>query len=246
MLWFKWWLDTRFWFLLAVAMLAAQVLALYVSYPMDPQTSYPAGALGVLPAEMGRLRGDDFRGYVWVRWFSTTMLLMWPVYVFALAGTGFERAAGREYLLSLPVSRRRIIATRLAVVLTQIAAFTLLPSMLLSAMAPLRGQHYPVADAVVHSGILFVAGLGLFGLTIVLRTLLADAAAYTAAAALVGLVGLFTFIVDDFTPYSIFRLMNGAEYFFNHRVPWSGLAASATMGMAFIWLSMRIVEARDY
>jgi hypothetical protein len=80
----------------------------------------------------------------------------------------------------------------------------------------------------------------------VLRTLLADAAAYTAAAALVGLVGLFTFIVDDFTPYSIFRLMNGAEYFFNHRVPWSGLAVSATMGMAFIWLSMRIVEARDY
>jgi hypothetical protein len=227
-------------------MLAAQVLALYVSYPMDPQTSYPAGALGVLPAEMGRLRGDDFRRYVWVRWFSTTMLLMWPVYVFALAGTGFERAAGREYLLSLPVSRRRIIATRLAVVLTQIAAFTLLPSMLLCAMAPLRGQHYPVADAVVHSGILFVAGLGLFGLTIVLRTLLADAAAYTAAAALVGLVGLFTFIVDDFTPYSIFRLMNGAEYFFNHRVPWSGLAVSATMGMAFIWLSMRIVEARDY
>jgi hypothetical protein len=39
--------------------------------------------------------------------------------------------------------------------------------------------------------------------------------------------------------------MNGAEYFFNHRVPWSGLAVSATMGMAFIWLSMRIVEARD-
>jgi ABC-type branched-subunit amino acid transport system ATPase component len=60
------------------------------------------------------------------------------------------------------------------------------------------------------------------------------------------LMGLFTFIVDDFTPYSIFRLMNGAEYFFNHRVPWSGLAVSATMGMAFIWLSMRIVEARDY
>ena len=246
MLWYKWWLDTRHWFLLAVLMLSAQVLALYVSYPMDPQTTYPNGALGVLPAEMERLRGGDFRGYVWVRWFSTTMLLMWPVVVVALAGTGFERAAGREYLLSLPVSRRAIVLMRLVVVLTQIAAFTLLPSLLLCAMAPLRGQYYPVADAVVHSGILFVAGLGLFGLTVALRTTLADPAAYTAAAALISLVGLFTFVAHDFTPYSIFRLMNGAEYFFNHRVPWPGLAVSATMGMAFIWLSMRIVEARDY
>jgi hypothetical protein len=246
MLWYKWWLDTRLWSLLAVAMLAAQVLALYVSYPMDPQTSYPAGALGVLPAEMSQLRSGDFRGYVWVRWFSTTMLLMWPVYVLALAGTGFERAAGREYLLSLPLSRRRIVATRMAVVLTQVAVFTLLPSLLLCVMAPLRGQHYPVADAVVHSIILFVAGLGLFGLTTVLRTMLTDAAAYTAAAALVAMVGLFTFVADGFTPYSFFRLMNGAEYFFNHRVPWSGLALSATAGMAFVWLSIRMVEARDF
>src|SRR5262245_21752632 len=121
MLWYKWWLDTRFWFLLGVTMLGAQMLALYVSYPMDPQTTYPNGALGVLSAEMSKICGDDFRGYVWLRWFSTTMLVMWPVYVLALAGTGFEQAAGREYLLSLPLSRRRIVATRIAVVLVQVA-----------------------------------------------------------------------------------------------------------------------------
>ena len=45
----KWWLDTRFWFILGLMLLSAQVLALYMSYPMDPVTSYPNGALGVPP-----------------------------------------------------------------------------------------------------------------------------------------------------------------------------------------------------
>ena len=78
MLRYKAWLDTRLWFFLALAALSAQVVALYVSYPMDPVTSYPNGALGVTTAEMTRLRTGEFRGYIWLRWFSTTMLLIWP------------------------------------------------------------------------------------------------------------------------------------------------------------------------
>jgi hypothetical protein len=49
MLWLKWWLDTQRWFLLGVFLLAAQVVAFYVSYPMDPKITFPNGALGVLP-----------------------------------------------------------------------------------------------------------------------------------------------------------------------------------------------------
>ena len=49
MLWLKWWLDTQRWFLLGVFLLAAQVIAFYMSYPMDPATTFPNGALGVLP-----------------------------------------------------------------------------------------------------------------------------------------------------------------------------------------------------
>jgi energy-coupling factor transporter ATP-binding protein EcfA2 len=84
------------------------------------------------------------------------------------------------------------------------------------------------------------------GLTMFLRVMTKDAAAYMAIGALIFLVGLFTFLVRDFTPYSIFRVMNGAEYFFNHQVPWLGLAVSAALGCALIWLSIRIVEQRDF
>ena len=246
MLWYKSFVETRHWFILAVMLLAAQVVALYVAYPMDPLTTYPNGALGVLPEEMAKLRTGDFRGYVWVRWFSTTMLLFWPVYAIAMAGTDLESAAGREYLLSLPVTRRRIVLTRTAVAWVQIAAFTVLPSLLLSAMAPLRGQHYPVQDVLVHSAILLVSGFGLFGLTMFLRTMLNDAAAFVAAGALVVLGLLFTFVAKEVTPYSIFRVMNGADYFFYHQVPWIGLVTSTIAGLSLIWLSIRIVEQRDF
>ena len=39
MLWYKSWLDTQRWFLLGLFALCAQVLALYMSYPLDPATS---------------------------------------------------------------------------------------------------------------------------------------------------------------------------------------------------------------
>ena len=246
MLWYKSWLETRLWFFLASSFFVAQVIALYMSYPMDPLTTYPNGALGVLPDEMARLRTGDFRGYVWVRWFSTTMLLMWPVFALRLAGTGLEGERGREYLLSLPVTRRAIVATRLAVVFLEIAAFTLLPSLVLCAMAPLVGQRLPVSDVLVHSVMLMAGGFGLFGLITFLRSVTTDVAAYLAGAGVVVLVGLFTFVATRFVPYSVFRLMNGGDYFFDHRVPWMGLALSLAVGTAFIAVSTRIVERRDF
>jgi hypothetical protein len=245
-LWYKSWLETRLWFFLAISALVAQVIALYMSYPMDPITTYPNGALGVLPHEMARLRTGDFRGYVWVRWFSTTMLVIWPVFALRLAGTGLERERGREYLLSLPVSRRAIVATRLAVVFLEIATFTLVPSLVVCAMAPLVGQRYPVSDVLAHSLILMAGGFGLFGLVTFLRSVTTDVAAYMAAAGVVVLLGLFTFVAKGFVPYSVFRLMNGGEYFFGHRVPWAGLALSLAVGTAFIVVSARMVEQRDF
>jgi hypothetical protein len=196
---------------------------------------------------MMQLRTGEFRGYIWVRWFSTTMLLIWPVFALRLAGTGLEESAGREYLLSLPATRRRIVLSRLAVTAGQIAAFTVLPSLLVCAMAPLQGQHYPVSDALAHSLILMVGGLGLFGLTMCLRVIIMrDVAAFVVVGGLVVLVAMFTLLAKDFTPYSVFRLMNGADYFFNHRVPWTGLALSACVGSTLIALSVRIVEQRDF
>jgi hypothetical protein len=40
--------------------------------------------------------------------------------------------------------------------------------------------------------------------------------------------------------------MNGADYFFDHRMPWAGLALSAGVGCAFIAASLRVIELRDF
>ena len=109
---------------------------------------------------------------------------------------------------------RNIAIARMTVSAAQIAAITIVPSLLVCAMAPLQGQHYPISDALVHSFILMVGGLGLFGLTMFLRAITRDVAAYVVMGGLIFLVGLFTFLVQGFTPYSFFRVMNGAGMIF--------------------------------
>jgi ABC-type transport system involved in multi-copper enzyme maturation permease subunit len=246
MLHYKAWLDTRSGFILALLVLVFQVVALFMSYPMDPVTTFPNGALGVAADEMPRLRTNDFRGYVWLRFFSTTILVFWPFLAMRLAGTGFERAAGREYLLSLPVRRWRVIATRLSVVLAEIAVITVIPSLLLCAMAPLVGQRYPVGDALVHSAIVVIGGFGLVGLTIFVRAVINDWLAYALIGTAVVVYGVITFLVGDLNGHSVFRLLSGADYFFYEQVPWGGLALSAGLGFTLVLLSAYIIEQRDF
>lgn len=246
MLWYKWWLDTRHWFVLGVMVIAAQAVALYMSYPMDPATTFPNGALGVSPAEMTLLRGPDFRSYVWIRWFSTTMVVFWPAAAVALAGTGFEAAAGREALLSLPLTRRRIALTRLALVLAQLTAIAVLPTLVMCAMAPLVGQRYPVGEALVQCVLVVGGGFVIVGITVFMRTVTSDPAAYVGVGALIVLWGLLTFAAKRQIPYDIFRLMNGADYFFTHRIPWTGLAGTVGAGAALLAISLRLVDRRDY
>jgi hypothetical protein len=75
---------------------------------------------------------------------------------------------------------------------------------------------------------------------------MADAAAYTLIGGGVVLCAMFTFLAKGFTPYSIFRLLNGAEYFFNHHVPWVGLGLSIGLSALLIWASVVAIERRDY
>jgi ABC-type sugar transport system ATPase subunit len=183
---------------------------------------------------------------IWLRYFSTAILVLWPFLAMRLAGTGFERAAGREYLLSLPVRRWRIIATRLSVVLAEIAAITVIPSLLLCAMAPLVGQRYPVGDALVHSAIIVIGGFGLVGLTVFVRAVINDWLAYALIGTGVVVYGAITFLVGDLNGHSVFRLLSGADYFFYEHVPWGGLALSAGLGFTLVLLSAYIIEQRDY
>ena len=64
--------------------------------------------------------------------------------------------------------------------------------------------------------------------------------------AIVFLWGVITFVAKDLTPYSVFRAMNGADYFFYHHVPWAPMALSAGTAAAFGYLALRSVEARDF
>ena len=227
MLWYKWWLDTQRWFILGVFALVAQVVAFYMSYPMDPQTTFPNGALGVLPAEMPLLRmavsaaTSGCGGSAPRCCFSgRSSRLRWRA-------RGSSSAAGREYLLSLPVSRRARWSRGLPLV-----------------MAADRGAHRAADAAAVRDGAAPVGSTTRLAMRSSTRASCTSAARPGRAddvpphdddrhggvrrlAAMVLLVGLFTFVAKGFTPYSVFRLMNGADYFFTATSRGPGLAMSA-------------------
>src|SRR4029078_10980853 len=97
------------------------------------------------------------RGYVWSQWFSQNLRQLWALFSIML-GTGglLAQAAGGGALfpLSLPVSRRGLLALRAATALAELGILAIFPSLLLPLLSPAVGQTYSFADAFVHGSCL--------------------------------------------------------------------------------------------
>jgi hypothetical protein len=68
---------------------------------------------------------------------------------------------------------------------------------------------------------------------------------------IVGVVAVFaletaSLLIKEFAPYSITRIMSGATYFRTGELPWIGLGVSLAVAAAMFYLSLRIVERRDF
>src|SRR5262249_27090474 len=141
--------------------LAAWVLAMYMSYPGEPDMEFPHGALAV-GLDLVRSLPRDARSYIWLHWFGNTLLLWLSFLAVALAGAAMgPPEAGVLYTLSMRVARRKLATVRIAVGLIEITAGALFSSLLVCALAPLRGQSFPVSQSLVHA-LLAVAGVASF------------------------------------------------------------------------------------
>ena len=120
MLWYKAWLETRWRFLIGLAVLVCSAVAAVLVYPkvMRLMPLVPArdvgGDMGLRIRELADL-ARDYRGYVWSQWFRQDG--KWLIFA-ALLGSGglLPQASGGAALftLSLPVSRHRLLAIRAA------------------------------------------------------------------------------------------------------------------------------------
>lgn len=255
MLWYKAWLETRWRFVIGLAVLMLSACGTVLSYPRVVQL-LSSGLKIDMSGEIGRevieavALARTYRGFVWSQFFRQNMLQMWAVFAMLL-GTGglLSQASGRGTLftLSLPVTRTRLLGVRAATGLAELLVLAVVPSLLLPVLSPVVGQTYSVGDALVHSACLFIAGAVFFSLAFLLSTVFDDVwrplLIVFCAAAVLAFSGI---VFPELARYSIFGLMGGEVYFRSGGLPWLGLLATAALSAAMLYAATRNIARQDF
>ena len=255
MLWYKSWLETRWRFAIALALLMLSACATVLAYPRVMQLLSAAprvdasGVIGQQISEQVEL-ARSYRGYVWSQWYRQNLAQLWTFFAVLLAsGSVLSRVSGSGTLftLSLPASRNRLVGVRAVTGLAELLALAFVPSLLIPLLSPAVGQGYSVADALVHGACLFIAGATFFSLAFLLSTVFSDLWRPLLIACSVAVVlSLCGQVFPDVARYSIFRVMNGEVYFRGGGLPWLGLLASAALSTAMLYAASRNIARQDF
>jgi ABC-2 type transport system permease protein len=255
MLWYKAWLETRWRFLIGLALLICSAGGTVVVYPqmMKLMPLVPSvdatGELGRRIREAAEL-AREYRGYVWSQWFRQNAAQMWTIFA-ALLGSGgllsHGSGGGALFTLSMPVSRSRLLGVRVAAGFAELSVLAFVPSLLLPIVSPAVGQSYAVGDVLIHSACLLVAGAVFFSLASLLSTIFADVWRPPLLALLVaGVLGIGEQALRVLSRYGIFRVMSGELYFRTGQVPWLGLLSTAAASAAMLYLAAVNIARRDF
>jgi ABC-2 type transport system permease protein len=255
MLWYKAWLETRWRFLIGLALLACSAIFTVLAYPevmklmpLVPQVD-TSGLIGRQIREAAELL-REYRGYVWAEWFRQNLLQTWTLFA-VLLGTGglLAQASGGAALftLSMPASRSRLLGTRAGTALAELLVMAIVPSLLIPLFSPAVGESYSVGAALVHSLCLFIAGAVFFSLAFMLSTVFADIWRPALFALFVaGTLGVAEQVFRDLQPYSIFSVMRAEAYFRTGELPWLGLLAAAAASLAMFYAAVFNIERHDF
>ena len=255
MLWYKTWLDTRSRFLAGLVLLLLSAGSTVLIYPQVAQllTTVPEtalnGAIGRQVREALEL-SRTFEGYVWREWFVNNLPKTWALFAILLGAGGLLSQASRGgamFMLSLPVSRERLLDIRAGAALAELFVLAIVPSVLVVLLSPAVGQSYNLGDALVHAVCLFIAGTVLFSLTFLLSTVFNDL--WRPPLIVVGLATCVSFAeqaIQGLSRYSLFGVMSAESYFRDGAIPWVGLAVTASASAAMLYLARTNMARHDF
>jgi ABC-2 type transport system permease protein len=253
MLWYKAWLETRWRFLVGMGLLLLFAGLGVAARPTlaEVRIEMPnlGGRLGELVQE-GLTLMSSYRGYVWSQWFGKNLLQFWTLFavLIGVGGLATERAGGVAlWTLSLPVTRRRLLAVRAGIGALELLALAVIPSLLICLLSPAIGESYPVTEALAYSLILYTGGAFFYGLALLLSTIFQDQLkAVLAGMSLAIVMGLLSLLSARAAQYSVYKVMTGEAYFTSGAPPWMGLASCLAAGLAMFFVSLRLLERRDF
>ena len=199
MIWYKAWLESRWRFLICMALIATVVAADIC------QARLNMPRMGMQPDEFGR--------YVWKIYF-TRFQLLWilSVLVLSMGGLMRERSTGTaDFSLSLPVSRRLWMAVRGAMAMSQATVLALVPVLVVPVAARTIGLSYSPLEAAKFSILVLLTGLFVLALGILYSALFTGE--YTAVALGIATVFVMTVIVNPLAGrYPFLGMTNGEHY----------------------------------
>ena len=253
MLWYKHWLETRWRFFIGLALLVGFSAMMVLTEPLvsSAMESFqdPGGPIGEMLREQMEIT-KTYDGYVWQQWFGKNLLTGWILFavLIGVGGVVTESSRGTAlFTLSLPVTRRRMLAVRAATGAIELALLALVPSLLIPLFSLVIGERYSPAKIIIYVLMTIIGGAVFFALSILLSTIFSD----QVKPIIIGIAVAFilttvTMFFKKFAPYSILSIMSGDSYFRTGQLPWVGLAVSLAVAGAMFYLSLRLVERRDF
>jgi len=252
MLWYKSWLDTRWRFLIALAVLLLMAAGIVLNYnvsasllpalanrPVDTST-----AAGRLIEEAIRIE-QTYRGFVWYQWFRQNLLQTGTLFAVVLGSGGvLSSSPGGLFTLSLPASRNQWLAARAATGLGEFLVLATVPSLAISVLSPLIGQHYSVVDLVAHGLCFFVAAAVFYSLAFLLSTVFHDV--WRPLLIAIGVACVIGVLEVRLDVSGVFHVMSGRGYFESGSLPWIGLVSSAAISTALLYGAAANVARKDF
>jgi hypothetical protein len=242
MLWQKFWMETRWRFLIGLAILVCSAGAAVFSWPtvvkLMPLASNLdfGGMVGRKLKETVELE-RTYRGYVWVQWVRQNFSQMGTLMA-ALLGAG-GLLSQSLFTFSMPVSRNRLLWVRAATGLAELLVLAVAPSVVISVLSPTVGGSFGVADALVYGVCLFVGCAVFFSLATLLSTVFTDLWRPL-------LIALGVAAVLALVPEGIFTVIGGYDWFYRGELPWVGLLACVVASASLLYCAAINFARHDF
>jgi ABC-type transport system involved in multi-copper enzyme maturation permease subunit len=189
----------------------------------------------------------QYRGYVWSQLFQKNLAQMGTLFAILLGTGGLLSKGGSLFTLSLPVTRRHLLAVRARVGLLQWLALAMIPPLVIPLLSPAVGESYSIVSALAHGFCLFVAGAVFFSFALLLSTVFGDVWRPLLIAILVATaLAIPAELVSGYSRYTLSGVMGGETFFRTGHLPWLGLLISAALSMALVYGAARNFERRDF
>jgi ABC-type transport system involved in multi-copper enzyme maturation permease subunit len=238
MLWYKAWLETRSRFL--VSLIGIMFICCLFVFLQERQAI--------------RFATESYYYYVLYSGYQF-LALLWVVAVTLLMMGGLlrEKAAGASsFTLALPVSRSRLMRTRIAMGLIEAVTLGIVSVTAIFLTACVTGKPLSIGQPALYLVLLFSGGAAFFGIAVLAASLVEGE--YTAPliglGALIGLAVLFS--DNKLRHYSLWQLLMGGNLLdrktslISGPLPWPLILASVSIAAVLLLVSVKLIERREF